>query len=55
LESELEVKAGLRDYFERYPAYAKYFSLSTDAGGKIPEEELKRVARDRVIIRLAPG
>lgn len=55
LESASEVEAGLKDYFERYPAYAKYFGMRTDAGGKIPEEELKRVARDRVIIRLTPG
>ncbi len=54
LESASEVEAGLKDYFERYPAYAKYFGMRTDAGGKIPEEELKRVARDRVIIRFAP-
>jgi deazaflavin-dependent oxidoreductase (nitroreductase family) len=55
LESEPEVRAGLRDYFELYPAYAKYFGMRMDAEGKIPEAELARIARDRVIIRLAPG
>ena len=32
LESASEVKSGPRDYFERYPAYVQYFSLSSDAG-----------------------
>ncbi|MBN2084325.1 MAG: nitroreductase family deazaflavin-dependent oxidoreductase [Anaerolineales bacterium] len=55
VEDPAEVRNGLREYFKIYPAYAKYFDIRCDVQGRIPEEELERVAKDRVIIRLMPG
>jgi deazaflavin-dependent oxidoreductase (nitroreductase family) len=49
-----EVLAGLREYFQAYPGYAKYFGILPDSRGGIPEPELERVAKDRVMIRLMP-
>ena len=50
-----EVKNALRLYFDRYPAYAKYFNVRPDAKGRIPNEDLERVAQERLIIQLKPG
>jgi deazaflavin-dependent oxidoreductase (nitroreductase family) len=50
-----EVQEGLKAYFTRHPEYAKFFEIRLDAQGRIPEELLARVAKDRVIIQLMPG
>jgi hypothetical protein len=48
------VRDALKEYFERYPHYAKFFELRCDAQGRIQDGELERVAKDRLIIRLTP-
>jgi deazaflavin-dependent oxidoreductase (nitroreductase family) len=54
LDQPDDVKNALRQYFERHPAYAKFFEIRLDEQGRIPEEDLDRIARDRVIVRLFP-
>jgi deazaflavin-dependent oxidoreductase (nitroreductase family) len=49
-----EVRDALKEYFERYPDYAKFFELRCDPQGRILDGELERVAKDRLIIRLTP-
>jgi len=48
------VRDALKEYFERYPDYAKYFEFRCDPQGRILDGELERVAKDRLIIRLTP-
>ena len=52
VEAPAEVAAGLADYFAQYPGYAKYFDVRLDPDGKSDPQELERVARERVIIKL---
>jgi deazaflavin-dependent oxidoreductase (nitroreductase family) len=50
-----EVANELRKYFDRHPGFAKYFGIQPKDQGRILEEDLLRVANDRVIIFLVPG
>jgi hypothetical protein len=52
LESHEEVVEGLGRYFERHPAYAKYFGVNISPGGQPAPEDLEREARLRVIVHL---
>ncbi len=49
-----DVADGLRAYFERYPGYAEYFGIRPEENGRIPEADLERIAKDRVMIHLTP-
>lgn len=55
IEQTDEVKASLRAYFDRYPAAAKYFGIRPDPTGRIPDADLERAARERLMIRLLPA
>jgi deazaflavin-dependent oxidoreductase (nitroreductase family) len=55
IDQPAEVRDGLMAYFESYPGYAKYFEIRTDGQGRIADEDLVRVSKDRVIIQLLPG
>jgi deazaflavin-dependent oxidoreductase (nitroreductase family) len=55
VEGHDEVAAGLADYFRQYPGYAKYFDIRLGPDGQPDPKELRRVAGERVIIRLCPG
>jgi hypothetical protein len=52
IESPLEVADGLKDYFSQHPGYAKYFSLKFDPDGSPDPWDLKRLATERVLIKL---
>jgi hypothetical protein len=54
IENRDEVYDGLRDYFKQYPKHAKYFGVRLDPTGQPSEDDLSRVADERVIIRLHP-
>ena len=55
VEAPADVRAGLADYFRRYPAYAKYFAVPLGADGQPESAALEHAARERVIIRLRPA
>jgi deazaflavin-dependent oxidoreductase (nitroreductase family) len=54
LDQPDEVRDALKEYFVRFPNYAKYFELHRDVKGRIQDGELERIAKDRLIIRLTP-
>jgi len=55
IDQPAEVRDGLREYFKLYPGYAKYFGIQADGQGKVLDQDLERIAKDRVIVRLVPG
>jgi hypothetical protein len=55
VEAPDEVAAGLAEYFTQYPGYAKYFNIRLGPDGKPAPQELERVARERVLIKLHPA
>jgi deazaflavin-dependent oxidoreductase (nitroreductase family) len=54
LDQPEDVKNVLRPYLQSHPAYAKFFDIRLDEQGRIPDADLDRITRDRVIIRLFP-
>ena len=54
VENGDEVAIGLAQYFRQHPSYARPFGVRLAADGQPNTEDLRRVARERVIIRLAP-
>ncbi len=48
------VKAGLAAYFERHPRECRYYGVGMGADGRALDEDVRRVADERVIIRLTP-
>jgi deazaflavin-dependent oxidoreductase (nitroreductase family) len=49
-----EIVSNLQKYFIQYPGYARYFQVRTGQDGMPSQEDLKKVAEERVIIRLIP-
>jgi len=52
IEAEAEVKNGMVALFDKQPVVAKYLKVRMGAGGTYNEEDLSRLAGERVIIRL---
>jgi hypothetical protein len=53
-ESFEEVTAGLTEYFKVSPRSARYFNLELNADGSVPEADLERIAKERVVIWVEP-
>jgi len=53
LESHSEVVDGLRHFLQRHPGYAKYYGVRLASDGRPMQDDLERVADERVLIRLS--
>jgi hypothetical protein len=53
-ESFEEVTDGLTEYFKVSPRSARYFNLELNADGSVPEADLERIAKERVVIWVEP-
>ena len=49
-EDEGEVMDGFRQYFAASPKSARYFQLELTSNGLVGEDDLARLARERVLI-----
>lgn len=54
VEESEAVKAGLAAYFRRHPRECRYYGVRLGADGRPLDEDVRRVAAERVIIRLRP-
>ena len=52
IESESAVAEGFQMYFRRAPNSAKYFGVKPDATGQPRTEDIDRLSRERVMIRI---
>jgi deazaflavin-dependent oxidoreductase (nitroreductase family) len=55
VEDPAGVAAGLGEYFQYHPGYARYFGVQLGTAGQVPQADLERLAGERVVIRLRPG
>jgi len=53
IENRDEVVAGLAQHFRQHPDYARFFGVRLAADGRPMQEDLERVADERVLIRLS--
>ncbi|HET7089691.1 MAG TPA: nitroreductase/quinone reductase family protein [Anaerolineae bacterium] len=53
LESHGEVVDGLAHFLQRHPGYAKYYGVRLASDGRPMQDDLERVADERVLIRLS--
>jgi len=54
IEDPAGVAAGLGEYFQHHPGYAKYFGVQLAADGEPGQADLERLADERVVIRPHP-
>jgi deazaflavin-dependent oxidoreductase (nitroreductase family) len=53
LESQDEVVDGLAQFLQRHPGYSKYYGVRLASDGRPMQNDLERVADERVLIRLS--
>jgi hypothetical protein len=53
-ESFEDVADGLTKYFKASPRSARYFNLELNEDGNVPEADLERIAKERVVIWVEP-
>ena len=53
LENHNEVVDGLAHFLQRHPGYAKYYGVRLASDGRPMQDDLERVADERVLIRLS--
>jgi hypothetical protein len=53
-ESFEDVSDGLTEYFKASPKSARYFNLELNSDGSVPEADLERMAKERVVIWIEP-
>jgi hypothetical protein len=54
METPGQVAAWFRKYFIQSPGHAKYFDIHAGPDGKVLQQDLERLAAERIIIRLFP-
>lgn len=54
-EDPTQVVEELACYFQKYPAYAKYFGVKRSDDGQPSNVDLQTAAQDRVIVQLTPS
>lgn len=55
VEESEAVNAGLTADFERHPKECRYYGVRMDSDGRPLDEDVRRVADERVIIGLRPA
>jgi nitroimidazol reductase NimA-like FMN-containing flavoprotein (pyridoxamine 5'-phosphate oxidase superfamily) len=54
-EDEAEVEKGLMSFLQAVPNFAKYYDVSFDEEGRLKREDVARVAKPRVLVKITRG